>query len=196
MRFRQQTVIKLLKNLRETVRVLFTQLWNMSKPCFNWPSKTLHLPSTPHPTVEANRPILQMANLSCQRQNPHRQLPGTPGPVGSVVNDVQSEDFMKQMVRIGRISVYCEIGPGNQWWMVPKMFQNICCVKCWNVLQEPTTSWAWKQHLNCLQKNNLENCPLNLAIHQFDGKIQRLHHISRKGVRPFSHCSHSVLGYT
>lgn len=53
-------VIKLLKNLRETERVLgITQLWNMSIPCFNLPSKTLlHLPHPQH-LIRQSKQIVQ-----------------------------------------------------------------------------------------------------------------------------------------
>ncbi len=69
----------------------------LHQPC----EKLIHPPSTPHLTVEANHPILQMASLSCQRQNP-QQLPCTHQvpPLGILwaCEDLQSEDLMKQIV--------------------------------------------------------------------------------------------------
>lgn len=193
-------VIKLLKNLRETERVLvITQLWNMSKPCFNLPSKTLY---SIFPTLNTSSDSRSKSSNSSNGQSlmskaksSHATSGNWPGPSSGIrcpCQDAQSEDLMKQMVRVGWVSVYCKIGPGNQWWMVPKMFQNICCIKCWNVF--------FARGNLCQKKLGLEtaakNWPLHLAIHQFNGKssgfIIFLGKVSSFDL--FSHCSHQLMG--
>ena len=144
-------VIKLLKNLRETERVLvITQLWNMSKPCFNRPSKTLlHLPHPQH-LIRQSKQIVQFFKwpvshvkgkiLTCNFRKLTRSLQWDPLSMSRC-----AVWRLQQMVRIGRASVYCKIGPGMP-------IVNLC-----------QKSWAWvssiKTALSLWQSTNLMENP-------------------------------------